>query len=214
MVEQKNNFWKTAGIVFGLVSVLWIIQLIQYFGGYDFSSFGNRPQQIAGLKGIIFSPFIHASFEHLISNTIPFLVLLIVLLNAYPKVALVVLVFIHLTSGILVWLFAPPYGIHIGISGIIYGIAAFLIASGLFRRDKNSTAIAILVTLIYGGMVFGFLPTQGISWQSHLFGALSGVYIAFVLRKRNLPPLHEFDLEKQENEKHFFDDESSHPHLN
>jgi membrane associated rhomboid family serine protease len=205
MIEGRSSFWRSVVIVLALVSVLWVVQLLQFFGVYDFAYYGNWPQHKEGLKGIIFSPFIHGSFEHLISNTLPILVLIGVLLNAYPAVALPVLLFIHLVSGALVWLFAPDNGVHIGISGIIYGIACFLIASGLFRRDRNSTTIAILVTLVYGGMVLGFLPRQGVSWQSHLYGALSGVAIAFLLRKNNLPPPHEFDLEKDNEDKHFFD---------
>jgi len=205
MAEEKYSFWNTVLGVLGLVSVLWVVQFMQFFGLYDFNEYGNWPHHKEGLKGIIFSPFIHGSFEHLISNTLPILVLLTVLLNAYPKVALGVLVFVHLASGTLVWLFAPETGIHIGISGIIYGIAGFLIASGIFRKDRASITISILVTLIYGGMVLGFLPKQGISWQSHLYGSLSGVLIAFILRKKDLPPPHEFDLEKTDDDKHFFD---------
>lgn len=195
-------------IVFGLVAILWIIQLLQYFNLYDFSSFANHPRHIDGLKGIIFSPFIHAphDFDHLISNTLPILILLTVLLNAYPKVALWVVVFVHLLSGILVWLFAPSDTYHIGISGIIYGIAFFLTASGLFRNDKNSVAIALFVTLIYGGMVLGFIPTKGVSWQSHLFGAISGVIIAFVFRKRDLSPLSDIEKEASEEDRHFFEE--------
>ena len=205
MAEEKISFWKSIVIVFGLLSVLWIVQIVQYLGLYDFSAYGNWPHHKEGLKGIIFSPFIHGNFEHLISNTLPMLVLLTVLLNAYPEVALFVLIFIHITSGSLVWLLAPDNGVHIGISGIIYGIAAFLIASGIFRKDRTSVSIAILVTLVYGGMVLGFIPKEGVSWQSHLYGAVSGVFIAFVLRRRNLPPPPEFDLEKPDEIKHFFD---------
>ena len=199
------SFWKSVMAVLALVSVLWIVFLLQQFDIVNTNSYGNWPHHVEGLKGIIFSPFLHGSFEHLISNTLPILVLLTVLLNAYPKIALPVLIFIHLSSGVLVWALAPDTGVHIGISGIIYGIAGFLIASGIFRKDRSSVAIAIFVALMYGGMLIGFIPQQGISWQSHLYGALSGVFIAFVLRKKDLPPPHEFELEKTEEEKHFFD---------
>ena len=199
------SFWKSVTAVLALVSVLWIVFLLQQFGIVDSNSYGNWPHHVEGLKGIIFSPFLHGSFEHLISNTLPILVLLTVLLNAYPRIAIPVLIFIHITSGALVWALAPDTGVHIGISGIIYGIAGFLIASGIFRKDRSSVAIAIFVTLMYGGMLIGFIPQQGISWQSHLYGALSGIFIAFVLRKKDLPPPHEFELEKAEEEKHFFD---------
>jgi membrane associated rhomboid family serine protease len=205
MKEDKNSFWKNLLLVFALVAVLWIVFLLQYFGIINTDAYGNWPHHIEGLKGIIFSPFIHGSFEHLISNSLPIIVLLTVLLNAYPKTAISVLVFIHLTSGILVWLFAPDTGVHIGISGIIYGIAAFLASSGIFRKDRTAIAIAILVVLTYGSMILGFIPKQGVSWQSHLFGAVSGCLIAFIFRNKNLPPPHEFELEKPEEEKHFFD---------
>lgn len=205
MKEDKNSFWKNLLLVFALVAVLWIVFLLQFFGIINTDAYGNWPHHIEGLKGIIFSPFIHGSFEHLISNTLPILVLLTVLLNAYPSTALYVLVFIHITSGSLVWLLAPENGVHIGISGIIYGIAGFLVASGIFRKDRTSITISILVVLTYGSMVIGFIPQQGVSWQSHLYGAISGVVIAFLFRKKALPPLHEFELEKTEEEKHFFD---------
>jgi membrane associated rhomboid family serine protease len=187
--------------------VLWIVFLLQYFGIINTDEYGNWPHHIEGLKGIIFSPFLHGNFEHLISNTLPILVLLTVLLNAYPRIALFVLVFIHIVSGILVWTLAPDTGVHIGISGIIYGIAAFLVASGIFRKDRNSVAIAIFVALMYGGMIAGFIPTKGVSWQSHLYGALCGVFMALVFRNTDLPQPNEIELEKIEEEKHFFDND-------
>jgi len=205
MSSEKSAFWQNAMLVLGLVSVLWIVQIIQYLGLFDFTPYGNWPHHTAGLKGIIFSPFIHGSFDHLISNTLPIMILLTVLLNAYPRIALVVLVFIHLLSGLLVWLLAPDNGVHIGISGIIYGIAAFLVASGWFRRDRLSITIAIAVVLVYGSMVWGFIPQQGISWQSHLYGAISGGIIAYLLRNNHTPAPTEMELEKVDDDRHFFD---------
>jgi membrane associated rhomboid family serine protease len=204
MKSEKSSFWRNIILVFGLLSVLWIVQIIQYFGLYDFAGYGNWPRHIEGLKGIIFSPFIHGSFDHLASNTLPMMVLLMVLLSAYPGIALPVLVFVHLTSGILVWLFAPPDTVHIGISGIIYGIAAFLIASGIFRKDRTSITIAIFVGLIYGSMIWGFIPQPGISWQSHLYGAVSGLIIAYILRKNDLPQT-TGEPEPVDEDRHFFD---------
>ncbi len=205
MAEEKNSFWKIVMISFVLVAVLWIVFLLQEFGIINTDRYGNWPHHIEGLKGIIFSPFLHGSFEHLISNTLPILVLLTVLLSAYPRMALPVLFFIHIVSGILVWMLAPDTGVHIGISGIIYGIAAFLVASGIFRKDRGSVAIAIFVGLMYGGMVIGFIPTQGVSWQSHLYGALCGVVMAIIFRKTDLPEPTGIELEKTEEERHFFE---------
>ncbi|MDB5281853.1 MAG: hypothetical protein JWO06_928 [Bacteroidota bacterium] len=207
MAKEQMSFWKSIWIVLGLVSVLWIVQFIQVFGIYDLTDYANQPRHFGGLKGIIFSPFIHDKdhFAHILSNTLPIMVLLVVLINAYPRVWFFALVFIHLLTGILVWLFAPTNTYHVGISGIIYGIASFLVASGMFRRDRTSFSISILVVLVYGGMVFGFLPKEGVSWQSHLFGAISGAIIAWILRKKDLPPPTEIELEKIEPEHHFFD---------
>lgn len=201
----KATFLKNTLLVFLLISVLWVVYFIQYMAWFDFTPYGNWPQHRKGLIGILFSPFIHGSFEHLISNTLPMIVLLSVMLNAYPRVALVVLVFVHLASGALVWLLAPDTGVHIGISGIIYGMASFLVASGLFRKDRSSVTIAFLVAMMYGGMLLGFIPEKGVSWQSHLFGALSGIFIAFVLRKVDVPPKHEFENEPEEKDEHFFE---------
>ena len=188
VVEYENKFWKRLVLVFGLVAVLWVMFILQEYFGYDFSAYGNQPQTKSGLKGILFSPFIHGSWEHLLSNTLPMMILLTVLLNAYPRVALVVLLFIHITSGMLVWNFAPPTGIHIGISGIIYGVATFLLAAGIFRQDRTSLLIATFIAILYGGMATGFVPTRGVSWQSHLFGAVCGLLAAYIVRKVDLPP--------------------------
>ena len=205
MVEEKSIFWRNICIVFSLISVLWVVFILQFLSLINTAPYGNWPQHVEGLKGIIFSPFIHGSFEHLVSNTLPILVLLTVLLNAYPRLALPVLVFIHVASGTMVWLLAPEHGVHIGISGIIYGIAGFLVASGIFRKDRTAVLISIFVVLLYGGMVAGFVPTQGVSWQSHLYGAMSGIFIAYLVRNKDTPASQE--TETQEVEKHFFDEE-------
>src|SRR5689334_16254204 len=106
MANEKMSFWRSIQMVFALVSVLWVVQFIQYFHIADLADYANHPRHIDGLKGIIFSPFIHDphGFEHILSNTLPIMVLLTVLINAYPGIALYVLVFVHITSGVLVWL--------------------------------------------------------------------------------------------------------------
>ena len=187
--------------------MLWVVWLCARLFDLDISAYGILPRNILGLRGILFSPFIHdtRSIWHLISNTLPFMILFFVLINAYKQIAIVVLLSIHLLTGFLVWLLAPPYTSHIGISGIIYGIASFLVGSGLFRRDMTSLAIAMFIILLYGGMVEGFVPQPGISWQSHLFGALVGLWLSFILRHYNRQPLPEYPLELAEDERHFFE---------
>ncbi len=203
---KENRFWLSIVVVSLLVAVLWVVFFLMQYNILNLDDYANWPRHREGLKGILVSPFIHGNLEHIISNTLPLMVLLAVLLNAYPRVAYLVLIFVHLLSGSLVWLFAPEWSHHIGASGVVYGIAFFLIASGFFRRDRISVSIAIMVTLAYGGMVAGFVPQPGMSWQSHLFGALSGVFIAFAVRRVDLPPPHPFELEKVEEDRHFFDE--------
>ncbi len=209
MAEPKIGFWKSIGIVFLLIGVLWLVQLLQYFNVYDFGTFANHPRHADGIKGIFLSPFVHDKyqFDHIISNTLPCMVLLLVMINAYPSAALLSLAFIHVGTGALVWLLGPADTYHIGISGIIYGMATFLVASGIFRKDRTSVTIAFLIVLIYGGMVAGLFPQKGVSTVSHIFGAVTGVMAAFIFRKIDLPAPHEFDLEPREEEKHFFDEQ-------
>lgn len=204
-MKDKHSFRNNLLIVVLLVAVLWIVYGLEVIGLVDPMQYGIIPHYKEGLRGIIFSPFIHGSLEHLVSNTLPCAILLTVLLNAYPRVSLFVLGFIHIGSGSLVWLLAPNTGVHIGISGIIYGLAGFLIASGFFRKDRTALVIAIFTALMYGGMLGGFLPEKGISWQSHLYGALVGVVVAFAFRKIDLPPPTETEPEEVEPDRHFFD---------
>ena len=133
------------------------------------------------------------------------MVLFFVLLNAYRPIAITVLVLIHLLTGLFVWLLAPPYTIHVGISGIIYGIAAFLVGSGIFRRDVTSLTIAIFVIFLYGGMVEGFKPQIGVSWESHVCGAVIGFFLSFNLRNFARPPRQKVFMEESEDDKHFFE---------
>lgn len=204
-MEDSKLFWKRLAFVSTLIAILWVVKGYEWWTGADLGNWGILPQHISGLKGIIFSPFIHGNFEHLSSNTAALSLLLIILINAYPRVALKVLLFIYLASGFLVWTFTFPNGYHIGISGIIYGIASFLLASGIMRKNRTSTSIALIVILVYGGMAFGFLPKEGVSWQSHIWGAVSGIIIAFIYRKQDFPI--DQNQEEADNEKeHFFEE--------
>lgn len=204
-MEESKAFWKRLYFAFGVVALLWLVKGYEWWTGVDLGDWGILPQHFIGLRGIIFAPFIHGSFEHLSSNTAAILLLLVVLLNAYPKVAFRVLMFVYVVSGFLVWALTTPTGFHIGISGIIYGIASFLIASGIMRKDRTSTTIAILIALLYGSMAAGFFPKEGVSWQSHVWGAVSGIAVAFWLKKKNLPD-EEISQENTAEKEHFFEE--------
>jgi membrane associated rhomboid family serine protease len=139
---------------------------------------------------------IHADFSHLISNTIPLIILGWIIFYFHPKVSYILFIFIYLVTGLLVWIFARQV-YHIGASGIVYGFVSFLFFSGIFRRDNTSIALALVITFLYGGLVWGMIPGwKGISWESHLFGAITGFVAAYLFRKID-PPKKKYDWEDE-----------------
>ena len=179
--------------------ILWIIHLLSLLFNLDLTRMGIHPRHIDGLLGIITGPLIHADFSHLISNTIPLVILGWVIFFFYPRVAYALFGIIYFFTGLLVWIFARPE-YHIGASGIAYGFVSFLFFSGIFRRDNKSIALALIITFLYGGLVWGMLPGwKGISWESHLFGAFTGLIAAYLFRKID-PPAKRYDWEDEEDD--------------
>ena len=157
---------------------------------------GVLPRKPEGLLGIVSSPLIHANFSHLISNTFPLIILGWIIFYFYPKVAYALFGFVYFFTGLLVWLFARQV-YHIGASGIVYGFVSFLFFSGIFRKDNTSISLALIIVFLYGGLVWGVLPGwKGISWESHLFGAITGLGAAFLFRKID-PPKKKYDWEDE-----------------
>jgi membrane associated rhomboid family serine protease len=166
-----------------MVFFMWLIYFLEMKYSLNLSVFGILPREPLGMIGVVTSPLIHADVVHLISNTFPLLFLGTALYFFYGSVATRVFAICYLGSGILVWVFARPI-FHIGASGLIYGLAAFLITSGIFRKDRKSLFIALVVVLAYGGLVWGLLPSvPGISWESHVAGIIAGGAAAFYYRR-------------------------------
>ena len=156
---------------------------------------GILPRDMFGFLGIISGPIVHANFSHLLSNTIPLIILGWAIFFFYSKVSYKTFIVIYVLTGLLVWLFAREV-YHIGASGIVYGIVSFLFFSGIFRRDNKSISIALIVTFLYGGIIWGILPGQkGISWESHLFGGIAGIITAFIFRKIDPPKQYDWEDE-------------------
>jgi membrane associated rhomboid family serine protease len=176
--------------------VLWFVHLLSLLFSEDLSKLGLLPRNLVGLFGIFTSPLIHADFSHLISNTIPLIVLGYIIFSFYPKVSYILFIFIYFFTGLLVWIFARQV-FHIGASGVVYGFVSFLFFSGIFRRDNTSIALALVITFLYGGLVWGIIPGwKGISWESHLFGAITGLTAAYLFRKID-PPKKKYDWEDE-----------------
>ena len=175
---------KALLIPISFILFMWIINIIQFVLRLDFGGLGIHPRDNQSLIGIFTSPLIHGNWEHLVSNTLPLLMLGIILFLTYDKVAIWIWVFNYIFTGLLVWLFARD-SYHIGASGIIYGLASFLFFSGFFRMDIKAIAIASGVAIFYGGLIWGILPIQpGVSWESHLFGGMVGLFLAYLFRNK------------------------------
>lgn len=198
--QEKNKILSSLFFSGCFVLLLWIIQFLQWATDNDFSSYGVFPGKVSGLKGIFTAPLVHADFSHLISNSITLFLLLFGILYFYRTSAVRVFIIIYVMDGFLVWLFARN-SYHIGASGLVYGFASFLFFSGLFRKDKRSVALSLLIVFLYGGMVWGVLPTDPkISFESHLFGALTGLVCAFIFRKNDPPPVYDWEEENYEDD--------------
>ncbi len=165
--------------------LIWLIEFADAVFRLDLEHYGVFPRRLEGAWGILLSPLLHDDWAHLISNTIPLLVLSAGIALFYPALVWRIWSFIYVVSGMLVWFFARS-SYHVGASSLIYGFAAFLFASGLFRNDFKAVGIAAAVAMLYGGMIAGVFPTQpNMSWEGHLFGGVAGVAIAYLLRKKN-----------------------------
>ncbi len=164
------------------------MKIVEVVDGMDLFYYGVFPRKVAGLVGIFTSPFIHANFNHLINNSVPFFFLLTAIFYFYHKVAWRVLLISYLVSGVFVWLIARP-SYHIGASGLVYSFASFLFVSGIVRRNINLLAISLLVIFLYGSMVWGIFPYRpDMSWESHLVGLTLGVMLAVYYRHEGPGP--------------------------
>lgn len=184
--KKKDNVWKEtiSSIVFplGFVGVMWIVFLLQTFVGFSYKVHGIIPRKIYGLKGILTAPLLHGDIGHILSNTVPFIALSSILFVLYKRVAYGSFFMIYFLTGILVWLLAKPAN-HIGASGIVYGLVAFIFWTGIFRKNRKAIVLSLLVLVVYSGYFVGIVPgKEGISWESHLLGALSGIVTAFLFR--------------------------------
>lgn len=185
----RRHFLESLRFPLLAVSVLWIVHIWQSVDGFDPGMYGIMSRRIWGLRGIVTGPLVHGSWTHLISNSIPLFVLSFISLYFYRKVALQAFWLIYFLTGAAVWLFARPVS-HIGASGVVYGLVAFIFWNGVFRRSLRSIILAGLVMLLYSSMFMGVLPDQeGISWESHLLGSLAGIFVAYIFKA---------DLEEEE----------------
>jgi len=180
------------------VAILLIIHLFFVFGQTRLGLVGLVPRKAYGLWGILTGPLVHSDWQHLMANSLPLAGLMSLLFIFYRKISYFGFFLIYILTGIVVWLFARQVS-HVGASGVVYGLVSFVFFNGIFRKNLLSIILALIVTMLYigSGYFMGILPNQeGISWESHLFGALVGVFVSFVLK--DIPE--EIDQEHEKKE--------------
>jgi len=198
--RARANFRLAVRIALGFVALIWFIQLLNWGLDLGVEDFGVRPRQLAGLPGILLAPLAHSGFAHLFANSPPLLVAGTTMLYLYPNAALRVFPTVYLGSGVAVWLFARG-GVHVGASGLVYGLVSYIFVAGLIRRDRRAIAASLLVAFMYGALVWGVLPIErGVSWETHLAAGIIGVAMAFVLRRVDVPPRRRYSWEDEEPE--------------
>lgn len=183
----REPAWKQAAwLTVGFVAVLWVLEIFDTVTGHPLDAYGIHPRTDEGLIGVAAAPLLHFGFDHLVSNTVPVLVLGFLTLATGIARGLLATAIIWVVGGFGVWLFAQPDSNHAGASVLIFGWIVFLIVRGLINRRSTEILIGVAVFLLYSGALLGVLPGQpGVSWQGHLFGAIGGVLAARLLTTRD-----------------------------
>jgi membrane associated rhomboid family serine protease len=192
--EGEDGVYGGALVVAVLVAAMWIVEVINALDGQRLSEDGIIARRVSGLPGILSAPFLHAGFGHLIENTVPFVILGLVIALGGATQVIVVTIIAALVSGVGAWALSSTGSDTIGASGVVFGYATFLMARGFFTRNLLQIAIGLLVAILFGlALIASIVPQSGISWQDHVFGAVGGVIAARALspRRKAEPPLNE-----------------------
>ncbi len=198
-MKEKTKFLESIFYPLIFLTIIWGIKIIEIISGLNPGIIGIYPRHVPGLPGIIFAPMIHGSLAHLFSNSGPVLVLGTTVFYFYSPVAFRVVFLSWVATGILVWL-AGREAYHIGASGLIYAMASFLFFSGFIRKSIELIAISLIVVFLYGSMIWGIFPlVEGVSWESHLAGAVAGFVLAVFYRHHG-PQRKRYKWEDEEDE--------------
>jgi len=207
MAEEKKRFIYSLVFPGFFLLLIWLVAFFEFSMELSFAHGGVYPRKWSGLQGILFSPLIHGGWKHLINNSMPVFLLSLALFYFYRDIAYKIWLLIYFMGGILLWGVGRE-AYHIGASGLIYGLAAFLFLSGIIRRVRSLTAISLLVVFWYGSMWWGLLPIDiDVSFEAHITGAVSGLVLAVVYRDQGpLPEKSELEDEEEDQS----EEEASH----
>lgn len=201
---------KVARLPLFFAAIMAIIKLVEQFGDFHLYLFGIHPRRLESLVGIFSAPLIHGDLQHLYNNLTSFIPLSFLLLYFYPKRGTTVFFVSYVMTGLLIWIGARP-SFHIGASGWIYAIASYLFFNGIFDKSRKSYGIIFVVVMFYGSMVWGVLPLPDymrISWEGHLFGAITGLFLAYQLPAHFKRNRKKYSWQK---EKHILNNLEQHP---
>ena len=185
----KHEVREELGGVLIFVAIIWGVFLVGLILPFSINAWGVTPRSLGGLVGVPLMPFLHADFAHLLSNTLPLTILLLLLAGSRANSGAIVILIV-LIGGAMLWLFGRP-ATHVGASGLIFGLIAFLIASGFLEWRMVPLLIAVLVGFFYGGtLLTGIIPNldSRVSWDGHLFGAIAGGLAAVLIARQNKEP--------------------------
>lgn len=209
---ERRKFLGSLIVPLLIVAVMWVVKIIEVSLNIDFGRYGVTPHTAQGLIGIFTLPFLHVSWEHLLSNSVPILVLGTALYYCYPTLANRVLLITYLASGLITWCIGNPESTHIGASALVYGLNFFLISSGFIRGNRMLIVISLIMVFLYGSFIWGMIPSlaipQNISWEGHLSGAIIGVLLAVFLRKEG-PQKEVYHWEDEEDNEEEINDDNS-----
>jgi len=196
--SRKKSWPKAFKKALIFTAIVWCVFLIDGILPFiHLKSYGIHPRQIDSLYGIFTTVLLHGNVSHIISNTLPLLLAITALFGNYPKTANKVFVLSIGLTGLLVWSFARPAN-HIGASGLLYALFSYIFISGFIKRDMQSIGISIVIGFLYGSLLFGIIPDKEyVSWESHLFGLLTGVFLAWFYRKQDVPLYKKWDDEEE-----------------
>ena len=180
-MKRKNlTSLKFSAIV---LIIIWSVKILEIVFDYDFTEYGVLPRKFNGLTGILFSPLIHSDVNHLLNNSLPVIILCLLIFNFYSQIAKKIFIYLYFISGLWLWCIGRE-SFHIGASGLIYAMASFLFFSGILRKNSQLSAVALLVIFIYGGLFWGLFPIhKNVSWEGHLTGFIAGILVSFIFRK-------------------------------
>ena len=203
---EKKRIWIAMLPSMFFVTIIWLIYLLEATDIFQFSvhQLGILPRHFSGMVGVLLSPLIHVSLSHILSNTLPLLILIWFLFFFYSKIAFRSFFLLWFFSGVFTWLIGRDL-YHIGASGLIFSMAFFLFFSGIFRKHIPLVAVSMILAFVYGSMVWSIFPfaelvDKQLSWEGHLAGSIAGLIIAIIYRKHEPKKPEYFEDEEDESE--------------